>query len=85
LRAEALLGRYPAISDRELEDLIEIFPKLSILDVGLMTADERISAKVTELHEAHGARLTASNTSLIILLLAFLVVPATTLAVFWLL
>lgn len=84
-RAEALLRRYPAISNRELDELIEIFPKLSILDAGLITADDRISAKLADLHEAHGERLAPSNLSLIILLVAFLVVPAVTVAVFWLL
>lgn len=84
LRAESLLSRYPAISDREVEELIEIFPKLPILDLGLMTADERISANIAEFHKAHGKKLKASNTSLIILLVAFLVVPVITISVFWL-
>lgn len=83
-RVTALLDRYPAISDRELDELIERFPRLSILDVGLMSADERLSAKVAALHEAHGPRLKTPKTALIILLIAFMLVPAVTLAVFWL-
>jgi hypothetical protein len=85
VRAEALLNRYPEISDRELDELIDIFPKLPILDVGLITGDERIAAKVADLYKAHGKRLKSSKTSLIILLVAFLVVPLATVAVFWLL
>ena len=75
----------PAINDRELAELIDISPKLPILDVGLITADERIATHVAELREAHGDKLAPSNTSLAILMIAFLVVPAVTLAVFWLL
>lgn len=84
-RAEALLSRFPAISDRELDELIHIFPRLPILDVGLMTSDDRISAKVAALHESHGARFASTKASLIILIVAFLVVPVATVAVFWLL
>lgn len=83
LKAELLLGRYPSISERELEDLIEIFPRLPILDLAMMTGDDRISAKVAEFHQAHKARLKTPKATLIALIGTFLLVPAVTVALAW--
>jgi len=83
LKAERLLGRYPSISERELDELIDIFPRLPILDLALMTADDRISAKVAEFHQAHRARLKTPRAALIVLIGIFLLVPAVTVALAW--
>ena len=74
--AESLLNRYPNISDGELDTLIEIFPKLPIIDVSLMTADDRLSEKVAEFHQDHRARLGTSKAELVLLVLALLIFPA---------
>jgi hypothetical protein len=83
LKAERLLGRYPSISERELDELIDIFPRLPILDLALMTADDRISAKVAEFHQAHRGRLKTPRAALIVLIGIFLLVPAVTVALAW--
>lgn len=83
LKAELLLGRYPSISERELDELIDIFPRLPILDLALMTADDRISAKVAEFHQAHKARLKTPRAALIVLIGIFLLVPVVTVALAW--
>lgn len=80
LKAELFLGRYPSISEHELDELIEIFPRLPILDLALMTTDERISAKVAEFHKTHRARLKTPKVALIVLIGVFLLVPAVTVA-----
>lgn len=57
LEIEALIARYPALSEHELDRLISIFPRLPILDVGLMTADQQLAPKLDAFHAAHGHRL----------------------------
>ena len=64
LKAEALIGRYPNLSEQELASLIDIFPYLPILDVGLMTADDRLSEKLAAFHRDHGSKLRAPVSSL---------------------
>jgi hypothetical protein len=50
LRAETLLDRYPNLSEPELAELINLFPGLSLIDQGLMTADERLSGRLADFH-----------------------------------
>jgi hypothetical protein len=54
VRAEALLSRYPRLGEHELATLIDLFPRLRILDVGLMTADDRLSRQLEAFHRDHG-------------------------------
>ena len=72
LRVEALLDRYPDISDREVAELVSLFPSLPILDLGLMTADDRLSEKLIAFHRDHGSKLKTPLSSLIM----FLTFPA---------
>jgi hypothetical protein len=72
-RVEALLGRYPNLSEIELATLINLFPTLRILEVGLMTANDRVSGKFQAFHRDHGRKLKTPLSSLI----AFIAVPAT--------
>ena len=77
---ESLLGRYPNLSETELATLINLFPTLRILEVGLMTANDRLSGKFEAFHREHGRKLKMSMSSLI----AFLAVPGTlVLAFLW--
>ena len=71
LRVEALLSRYPSLDQRELKTLIDLFPKLPILDAALMTADERLSDNLAAFHRDHGGKLRTPLT----LWFAFLLVP----------
>ena len=73
LRVEALLGRYPDLGERELAELIDLFPKLRILDHGLMTADSRLSDRLARFEREHRNALRAPLSSLAV----FLFVPAT--------
>jgi hypothetical protein len=54
VRAEALLSRYPRLGEHDLATLIDLFPRLRILDVGLMTADDRLSRQLEAFHRDHG-------------------------------
>ena len=71
LRAEALLNRYPNLSEKELASLVRMFPYLPVLDVGLMTADDRLAEKLEAFHRDHGRKLRAPVASLA----TFLVFP----------
>jgi hypothetical protein len=52
VRAEALLKRYPDITEPELASLISTFANLPFLDFGLMAADERLGAKLDEFYDS---------------------------------
>lgn len=83
LRAEGLLARYPDLSNRELTDLIDIFPALPIVDRGLITADARLSDKLAAFYRDHGSQLKAPVAALISLLALPIIAAAGTL--WWLL
>jgi hypothetical protein len=72
VKAEALLSRYPNLSEEELEDLIDMFPALGILDVGLITADDRLSGQLEAFYRDHGKKLKIPVSSWV----AFLAIPA---------
>ena len=71
VKAEALLMRYPNLSEEELATLINLFPYIRILDLGLMTSDERLSGKLDAFRRDHGGKLRSPISSLI----AFLSLP----------
>ncbi len=64
LEAETLLIRYPNLSEQELARLIDILPHLPILDMGLMTADDRLSEKLATFNRHHGDKLRAPVSAL---------------------
>lgn len=72
VKAEALLMRYPNLTEEELATLINLFPYIRILDLGLMTSDDRLAGKLDAFHNDHGKKLRTPISSLI----AFLAVPA---------
>lgn len=55
--AQALLERYPDISDQELATLISTLAELPLLDFGLLAADERMDDKLNAFHADHGDKL----------------------------
>jgi len=57
LTVESLLSRYPALDARELDTLIETFPRLAILDVGLLSADDRLGPRLDAFQRDHRKRL----------------------------
>jgi len=63
--AKALLSRYPNLSEYELSILIDIFPHLRILDVGLMTGDDRLSRQIEAFHRDHGRKFGSPISTLI--------------------
>lgn len=75
-KAEALLVRYPRISEQELANLIDIFPYVSMLDRGLMAADARLSEKLAAFHRDHGDRMKAPEAALIALVAFPLIMAA---------
>lgn len=72
VKAEALLMRYPNLSEAELATLINLFPYIRILDLGLMTSDDRLAGKLDAFHRDHGEKLKTPISSLI----GFLALPA---------
>ena len=57
LKIEALLDRYPDLSEQDLDSLIRSYPYLPMVDYALITADERLAAKLEALHRDHGDKL----------------------------
>ncbi len=57
LRAEALLDRYPDLSDSELVELTALFPRLNMVERGLIAADDRLGGRVEHFYRDHGERL----------------------------
>jgi len=56
-KAEALLYRYPNISEEELASLIRTFSHFPLLDFGLLAADERLGAKLEAFYADHAEKL----------------------------
>lgn len=71
VKAEALLMRYPNLSEEELATLINLFPYIRFLDLGLMASDERLAGKLDDFRRDHGKKLRTPLSSYI----AFLAVP----------
>ncbi|RYE04490.1 MAG: hypothetical protein EOP61_00310 [Sphingomonadales bacterium] len=55
-----LLRRYPNVDHDEVEQMIAIYPKLTILEVGLLSSDERLGKSLHEFSRAHRERLRPS-------------------------
>ena len=71
VEATQLISRYPDLTTAELDRLIRIYPRLPILDVGLMTADASISARLDAFCRDHGRKLSRSTAGLLL----FLILP----------
>ncbi|RYE64717.1 MAG: hypothetical protein EOO83_00415 [Oxalobacteraceae bacterium] len=52
-----LLRRYPHVDHHEIEQMIAIYPKLTILEVGLLSADDGLGDSFHEFYRAHRERL----------------------------
>ena len=48
-----LLRRYPRLDQDEIERMIAIYPKLTILEVGLLSSDDRLGESFREFNRAH--------------------------------
>ena len=72
LRAEALINRYPNLSEVELAELINLMPRLPMLEFGLMTADDQLAGKMEAFHRDHRDKLGPSLASAV----TFLAVPS---------
>lgn len=79
LEIETLLLRYPDLDTRELETLIELFPRLPMIDVALMTADDRLSDPLAAFHRDHGDKFYTP----IRVLMALLAGPLFAAAILW--
>jgi hypothetical protein len=81
LRFEALLVRYPDLNDQELDELTDLFPRLGLVDRGLLTADNSLSGRLDAFHRDHGHRMKVPTAELVSLL-AFPLLAAL-LALWW--
>ena len=52
-----LVSRFPHLSEEELNRLIDLYPRLPILEAGLLTADEHLAPKLDAFCEQHGHRI----------------------------
>lgn len=57
LRAQALLNRYPDISEQEVAILVRTFAQLPLLDFGLMAADGQLEHKLDAFYRDHTDKL----------------------------
>jgi hypothetical protein len=62
-----LIGRYPALSRSELDRLVGLFPKLSALDMALMTADAELSPRLEAFCMTHRGLLRPSLADLAVI------------------
>ena len=69
--AARLIQRYPRLGDQELERLIEIFPRVSIVEVALMICDDDLAGKLDAFQREHGHKLRNPLSHILI----FLTVP----------
>ena len=67
-RAEALLHRYPNLSEIELAELINLMPRIPVLDFGLMTADPTMSSRLDDFNREHGHKVRPTAASIAALL-----------------
>lgn len=74
VEATQLISQYPNLTAAELDRLIDIYPRLPILDVGLMTADPSISTRLDAFCREHGRKLKRSNAGLLLFLILPIVV-----------
>ena len=81
MQIEILLCRYPHLSDHELARLIDLMAHLPMLDQFLITADDRLAARLTDFLRDHGNEVKPSASDR----LALLVLPAVVggLALWW--
>ncbi|MDE8652818.1 hypothetical protein [Novosphingobium album (ex Liu et al. 2023)] len=76
LQVEALLDRYPRLNEQELARLIDLMPYLPLLDQALITADDRLAAKLGDFLRDHRTRLRAPPGKRLALLLIGAVLAA---------
>jgi len=55
-----LLRRYPHVDHDEIEQMIAIYPKLTILEIGLLSADDGLGEAFQEFNRAYPERLKQS-------------------------
>jgi hypothetical protein len=79
LRAESLLGRYPNLSEQQLAELINLLPRLGMLDQSLLAMDDRLSGKFTDFRREHRSKLKPQRTDLIMVAAFAAIVAAFTL------
>ncbi len=78
-----LLRRYPDLQPRELERLIEIFPKLSISELGLLASYPGVTPKLDVFRQEQGARLQTPLVKTLLLVLGPAVLLYTMFWLFW--
>ena len=72
LKIEALPDRYPDLSEQHIEPLIRSYPSLPMVDYAVMTAVERLAARLEAFHRDHGDKLKPPVGEMI----AYVAVPA---------
>jgi hypothetical protein len=55
--ATVLVRRYPDISHSEAERLVEIYPKLPIVQIAMMSSDEELAPRLEAFRKDHARRL----------------------------
>ena len=61
-RVARLLSRYPAISERDVREIVEFLRTGRHLDIGLLTADDELRPKLDAFMEQHKKRFRVSLT-----------------------
>lgn len=79
LEIQHLILCYPEITPRDLRRLILLFPRLSLMDYALMTADDRLSEPLASFHRDHGDKFYLPTR----VLLAFLASASVAAVFFW--
>ena len=75
LRVEALLRNYTRLEQGEIDELIFLFPQLSLIEQCLLTTDDLVALNLAEFQQIHGKKI-KDDTSGIWHLIALVIVVA---------
>src|SRR5690606_23025703 len=59
-RAAQLISRYPNLNHSQIENLANLFPRLSALDLSLMMSDEDLAPRLEAFYATHRDRMSPS-------------------------
>ena len=78
LRVEALLRNYARLEQNEIDELIFLFPQLSVIEQWMLTTDDVVALNFAEFQRSHGKKIKdrSSGTWHLVVLVALVVVVA---------
>lgn len=78
LRVEALLRNYARLEQNEIDELIFLFPQLSLIEQWILTTDDVVALNFAEFQRSHGKKIKDGSSGIrhLVVLVALVVVVA---------